>query len=181
MAKGGSEVSREGAVMVEDSGVNISDGDPDIWMSGALVRRMQTKLHQWAAADTGRRFDDLYNLVYDPATLMVALDRVAGNVGARTPGVDRATVAYIQQRVGVQAFLDDIRARLKTREFRPSPVRQRLIPKRGSGKVRELGIPTVTDRVVQAALKLVLEPIFEADFVPCSYGFRPHGRVSRSV
>lgn len=181
MGKGGSEVSKEGTVMVEDSGVNASDVWPDAGLARARVRRMQTKLHHWTAADPGRRFEDLYNLVHDPATLLMAFERVAGNVGARSPGVDGATVTYIRERVGEQAFLDDIRARLKTREFAPLPVRQRSIPKRGSGKVRKLGIPTVADRVVQAALKLVLEPIFEADFKPFSYGFRPYRRAHDAI
>jgi RNA-directed DNA polymerase len=181
MAKGGSEVSGEGTVMVEDPEVNISGAWPDADVAWVRVRRIQTKLHQWAAADPGRRFDDLYNLVYDPATLRVAFDRVAGNTGARSAGVDGSTVYDIRERVGEQAFLERIRAGLKTREFQPLPVRQRLIPKRGSGKVRRLGIPTVTDRVVQAALKLVLEPIFETVFKPFSYGFRPHRRVHDAI
>ena len=79
-------------------------------------------------------------------------------------------------------FLDDLRAALKDGSFRPLPVRERKIPKPGgSGKVRNLGIPTVADRVVQAALKLVLEPIFEADFVPVSYGFRPKRRAHDAI
>ena len=79
-------------------------------------------------------------------------------------------------------FLDDLRAQLKAGTFRPLPVRERKIPKPGgSGKVRSLGIPTVADRVVQAALKLVLEPIFEADFVPVSYGFRPERRAHDAI
>jgi RNA-directed DNA polymerase len=109
------------------------------------VSEMQAKLHRWAAADPGRRFDDLVNFVYDPATLIVAFDRVAGNTGARTAGVDGLTVADVEQRMGVAGFLDDLRVQLKTGTFRPLPVRERTIPKPGgSGKVRRLGIPTVT-------------------------------------
>jgi RNA-directed DNA polymerase len=146
------------------------------------VAEMQAKLHRWAAADTGRRFDDLFNFVYDPATLIVAFDRVAGNPGARTPGVDGLTVAGVEEQTGVAGFLDDLRARLKAGTFRPLPVRERKIPKPGgSGKVRKLGIPTVTDRVVQAALKLVLEPVFEAGFMPVSYGFRPRRRAQDAI
>ena len=79
-------------------------------------------------------------------------------------------------------FLDDLRAALKDGSFRPLPVRERKIPKPGgSGKLRRLGIPTVADRVVQAALKLVLEPIFEADFEPVSYGFRPKRRAQDAI
>jgi RNA-directed DNA polymerase len=143
---------------------------------------MQAKLHRWAVVDPGRRFDDLFNFVYDPATLMMAFDRVAGNQGARTPGVDGLTVADVEESVGVPGFLDDLRAALKDGSFRPLPVRERKIPKPGgSGKLRKLGIPTVADRVVQAALKLVLEPIFEADFVPVSYGFRPKRRAHDAI
>ena len=146
------------------------------------VAGMQAKLHRWAAADPGRRFDDLFNLVHDPATLTMAYARVAGNSGANTPGVDGLTAAAIGETTGVPGFLDDLRAQLKTGAFRPLPVRERKIPKPGgSGKVRKLGIPTIADRVVQAALKLVLEPVFEADFEPVSYGFRPMRRAHDAV
>ena len=110
-------------------------------------------------------------VLYDPAFLVHAWERVSTNKGARTPGVDKATVAMIESRVGVEAFLGQIRDLLKSGEFGPVEVRQVTIPK-ASGKLRKLGIPTVADRVVQASLKAVLEPIFEADFQPCSYGFR---------
>jgi len=143
---------------------------------------MQAKLHRWAAADRGRRFDDLFNFVCDPATLIVAFDRVAGNRGANTPGVDGWTVALVGERIGVPGFLDDLRAQLKSGTFWPLPVRERKIPKPGgSGKLRKLGIPAVADKVVQAALKLVLEPIFEADFEPVSYGFRPLRRAHDAI
>jgi len=146
------------------------------------VSEMQVKLHHWAAADSGRRFDDLFNLVYDPATLIVAFSRVASNLGARTAGVDGLTVADVERIMGAPSFLDDLRDHLREGTFRPLPVRERTIPKPGgSGKVRKLGIPTVADRVVQAALKLVLEPIFEADFEPVSYGFRPKRRAHDAI
>ncbi len=150
--------------------------------SDRRVSEMQAKLHRWAAADPGRRFDDLFNLVYDPATLIVAFDRVAGNRGANTAGVDGLTVAAVTAYLGVPGFLDDLHARLKAGSFRPLPVREKTIPKPGgSGKVRRLGIPVIADRVVQAALKLVLEPIFEADFKPVSYGFRPKRRAQDAI
>lgn len=150
--------------------------------SFARVSGMQAKLHRWAVADPGRRFDDLFNLVHDPATLVVAFERVAGNRGARSPGVDGLRVTDVEEQMGVPGFLDDLRAQLREGTFRPLPVRERTIPKPGgSGKVRRLGIPTVTDRVVQAALKLVLEPIFEADFEPVSYGFRPRRRAQDAI
>ena len=145
------------------------------------VRSMQVKLHRWAGEDSSRRFGDLFNLVCDPAFLVHAWERVSGNKGARTPGVDKATVAMIETWVGVEEFLGQIRDSLKSGGFRPVEVRQVTIPKGTSGKFRKLGIPTVADRVVQASLKAVLEPIFEADFKPCSYGFRPNRRAQDAI
>ena len=146
----------------------------------ARVLGIQTKLHRRARDDPDRRFDDLYNLVCDPAFLAVAWRRVWGNRGARTAGVDGETAHYITAVRGEQAFLSELRAALKARSYRPTFVREAMIPKPG-GKRRRLGIPTVRDRVVQAALKLVLEPIFEADFKPCSYGFRPRRRAQDAI
>ena len=160
--------------MSEDAPVNIGAVSwPDPYTAGVMVRRMQTKLHLWATQDTGRRFDDLFNLVYDPAFLVVAWERVSTNKGANTPGIDKATAAGVEARDGVLGLLGCIREELKAGSFRPVEVRRVLIPK-SNGKLRKLGIPTLADRVVQASLKLVLEPIFEADFKPCSYGFRPN-------
>ena len=171
--------------MPKDAPVNTGAGpDDDTVMVAAFgrVSGIQVKLHRWAVADPGRRFDDLFNLVHDPATLLVAWDRVVSNKGARTAGSDGRTVAAITTDPGVPAFLHDLRAELKAGTFRPQPVRERRIPKPGgSGKLRRLGIPTVTDRVVQAALKLVLEPIFEADFQPVCYGFRPERRAHDAI
>lgn len=166
--------------MSEDTTVNTEVTWLDPAWAEPRVRKMQAKLHQWAADDSGRRFDDLYNLVHDPATLTMAFARVAGNAGAHTPGVDRVTIHAIGGDVDIETFLDDIRTDLKQREYLPLPVRERMIPKSG-GKLRRLGIPTIADRVVQAALKIVLEPIFEADFVPCSYGFRPNRRAHDAI
>lgn len=168
-------------VISEGAPVNTgATGWPDNTSAGPVVRRIQGKLHCWAVADGDRRFDDLFNLVCDPAVLTVAWERVAGNKGARTAGVDRATAARIVSSHGVDAFLHELREQLKARTFTPAPVRRVMIPK-ASGKLRALGIPTVADRVVQAALKLVLEPIFEADFAPCSYGFRPNRRAQDAI
>ena len=144
------------------------------------VLGIQNKLHRWARDDRHRRFDDLFNLVCDPAFLMVAWARVRSNKGARSAGVDGRSAFYVEAKVGVEEFLDDLRASLKDRSFCPLPVRERMIPKAG-GKLRRLGIATITDRVVQASLKLVLEPIFEVDFLPCSYGFRPNRRAHDAV
>jgi len=152
--------------------VNTAAPVPDADEAEARVLEMQIKLHRWAGEDEGRRFGDLYNLVCDPAFLLVAWRRVKGNRGARSAGVDGITVRHIEQGQGVDSFLAELRSELRARTYRPSLVRERMIPK-ADGKFRRLGIATVRDRVVQAALKLVLEPIFEADFQPFSYGFRP--------
>ncbi len=146
----------------------------------ARVLRMQAKLHRWATDDPKRRFADLFNLVADPAFLLVAWRRVRDNRGARSAGIDGQTAHAIDAERGEEVFLAELRADLRSHTFRPVPVRERMIPKPG-GKRRRLGIPTVRDRVVQAALKLVLEPIFEADFAPCSYGFRPGRRTQDAI
>jgi RNA-directed DNA polymerase len=161
--------------------MNIGAPWPTPFEAEARVLWTQTKLHRWAGDDSSRRFDDLFNLVCDPATLMVAWSRVRGNTGARTAGVDGHSVRSIEAKPGVESFLAELRADLKAHTFRPQPVRERLIPKPGATKFRRLGIPTVRDRIVQAALKLVLEPIFEADFQPCSYGFRPNRRAHDAI
>jgi RNA-directed DNA polymerase len=168
--------------MPQDAPLNGSAPGPAPEGPWSRVAGMQAKLHRWAAADPGRRFDDLFNFVHDPATLYVAYCRVEGNRGANTPGVDGMTVALVEERIGVPEFLDGLRAQLKGGTFRPLPVRERKIPKPGgSGKLRRLGIPGVADKVIQAALKLVLEPIFEAGFSPVSYGFRPRRRAHDAI
>lgn len=126
-------------------------------------------------------FDDLYNLVADPAFLAVAWRRVRSNKGARTAGIDGWTAPGIEASAGgVIGFLSRIRTDLKNRTFVPLPVGERMIPKT-NGKLRRLGIPTARDRVVQAALKLVLEPIFEPGFSSSSYGFRPGRRAQDAI
>ena len=161
----------------------VNTGDPELeyafYEAERRVLGIQAKLHRWARDDSHRRFDDLYNLVCDPAFLLVAWVRVRSNKGARSAGVDGRSAWYIEA-TGVEGFLERLRSALKDRSFRPLPVRERMIPK-ADGKKRRLGIATITDRVVQASLKLVLEPIFEADFLPCSYGFRPGRRTHDAV
>ena len=123
--------------------MNISELELALGWAEPRVLEIQAKLHRWAAADPGRRFDDLFNLVADPAFLLVAWARVRGNKGARTAGVDGHTALSITAAVGVEGFLDRLRASLKDRSFRPLPVRERMIPKAG-GKKRRLGIATVS-------------------------------------
>ncbi|MDQ0963294.1 hypothetical protein QFZ66_007172 [Streptomyces sp. B4I13] len=123
---------------------------------------------------------DLFNLVTDPAFLLVAWVRVRGSRGARTAGVDGRNVYHVEAVRGGESFLGGLRSALKDRSFRPLPVRERMIPK-ADGKLRRLGFSAVADRVVQASLKLVFEPICEADFHPSSYGFRPKRRAHDAV
>jgi RNA-directed DNA polymerase len=158
--------------------VNTGAPWPGLVEAEVRVRKIQTKLHQWATDDPDRRFADLFNLVADPAFLTVAWDRVRGNRGARSAGVDGVKPRSIV--FGAEAFLVGLREDLKARRFAPLPVREKLIPKK-RGKLRGLGIPTARDRTVQAALKLVLEPIFETDFKPVSYGFRPGRRAQDAI
>jgi RNA-directed DNA polymerase len=159
--------------------VNTDAPWPSLDEARSRVLEIQAKLHQWATDSPDRRFGDLFNLVCDPAFLTVGWDRVRGNRGARTAGVDGVKPRAIGA-TGGEEFLRQLRDDLKARRFTPLPVRERMIPK-ASGKLRRLGIPTARDRVVQASLKLVLEPIFEADFKPCSYGFRPKRRAQDAI
>ncbi|MGQ0826633.1 MAG: group II intron reverse transcriptase/maturase [Actinomycetota bacterium] len=133
------------------------------------VRKLQRRL--WAAAkqSSERRFHALYDRIYRSDVLWEAWKRVRANRGAA--GVDRVTLAAVED-YGVARMLDELAADLRAGIYRPAPVRRVEIPK-PDGKKRPLGIPTVRDRVCQQAAKLVLEPIFEADFLPVSFGFRP--------
>lgn len=160
--------------------MNTDELEWAVFKAERRVLEIQTKLHRWATDDPHRRFDDLFNLVADPAFLLVGWVRVRSNKGARTAGVDGQSAYSIEAAQGVEVFLDKLRSALKDRSFRPVPVRERMIPK-ANGKKRRLGIPTIMDRVVQASLKLVLEPIFEVDFLPCSYGFRPGRRAHDAI
>lgn len=163
------------------SAVNTVAPWPSYADSQARVLHVQNKLHKWAATDQQQKLRDLFNLVYDLGTLRVAWQRVRANRGSRSAGADGVTCSYIEENVGVESFLRDIRSRLKDGTYRPIPVRERAIPKKGSKKVRRLGIPSVTDRVVQMALKLVLEPIFEPDQYRSSYAYRPGRRAQDAV
>lgn len=151
---------------------------PTLEEAEARVLGIQVKLHQWATDSPQRRFCDLFNLVCDPAFLTVAWARVRGNRGARSAGVDGVKPADIL--FGSATVLPLLRENLKAGRFVPLPVRERMIPE-ASGKLRRLGIPTAMDRCVQASMKLVLEPVFEAGFKPCSYGFRPRRRPQDAI
>jgi RNA-directed DNA polymerase len=135
------------------------------------VRALQRVLYRSAKQQPNRRFHALYDKVARSDILCRAWDEVRTNRGA--PGVDGVTIAQVEAS-GVAAFLQDLAADLRAGGYRPGPLRRVHIPKPGRpGKTRPLGIPTVRDRVAMTAAKLVLEPIFEADFLPSSYGFRP--------
>ncbi|MBM0230317.1 group II intron reverse transcriptase/maturase, partial [Micromonospora sp. ATA51] len=165
-----------------DGEESLNNGESTWPLFGAAERRVldhQRKLHRWARAEPGRRFADVFNLICDRATLVVAWERVAGNRGAVTAGVDGQTRAHIGPEE-VVPFLQELRDSLRDGSFRALPVRQVAIPKK-SGKVRLLGIPTLRDRVAQMALKLILEPIFEVDFYPSSYGYRPGRRAQDAI
>jgi group II intron reverse transcriptase/maturase len=133
------------------------------------VQRLQRRLWGAAKRAPGRRFHALYDHLWSSDVLHEAWKRVRANRGAA--GVDGQSIRDVEQH-GVERFLEAIGAELRAGRYRTSVVRRRYIPK-ADGKQRPLGIPTVRDRVVQMAAKLVLEPIFEADFLPCSFGFRP--------
>src|SRR5580692_808080 len=141
------------------------------------VRQLQRRLWLCAKTSKTRRFHALYDRIYRSDVLWEAWKRVRGNKGAA--GVDETTLRSIEEQ-GVTQFLEGIQAELKAGQYRPSPVKRRWIPK-ADGKQRPLGIPTVRDRVVQKAAKLVIEAIFEADFHECSYGFRPKRNATQAL
>ena len=134
------------------------------------TRALQHKLYWAAKRSPNRRFHALFDRVHRMDVLRRAWWEVCVNQGAA--GVDGVTIADIES-AGVEGFLVELAAGLRDGSYRPQPVRRVWIPKPGTAKMRPLGIASVRDRVVQQALKIVMEPIWEADFLPCSYGFRP--------
>ncbi|MFI4972307.1 MAG: group II intron reverse transcriptase/maturase [Hyphomicrobiales bacterium] len=143
------------------------------------VSRLRRKLYQKAKQEAKFRFYSLFGHVLRVDVLMAAWEQVRRNKGA--PGVDGVTIDQIEHAEGgPQRFVAQLGEALRTRSYKPSPVRRVYIPK-PDGRERPLGIPTVQDRVVQTAVLLVLEPIFEADFRECSYGFRPRRGAHQAV
>lgn len=134
------------------------------------IRTLQRKLYTKAKQEPAYRFYALYDKVWRADILMFAYRLVRANKGS--PGVDGMNFEDIEQKIGIDTFLSELAQDLKDKTYQPSPVRRVMIPK-GDGSLRPLGIPTIRDRVAQMAVKLVIEPIFEADFCPSSFGFRP--------
>jgi RNA-directed DNA polymerase len=143
-----------------------------------IIRTLQRKLYTKAKQEPAYRFYALYDKVWRADILMHAYRLVRANKGS--PGVDGMNFEDIEQKTGIETFLSELAQDLKDKTYTPSPVRRVMIPK-ADGSKRPLGIPTIRDRVAQMAVKLVIEPIFEADFCPNSYGFRPKKSAHEAV
>ncbi|MDQ0168156.1 group II intron reverse transcriptase/maturase, partial [Bacillus horti] len=142
------------------------------------ARELWTTLYLCAKENPTRRFHALYDKVYRPDILAEAWRRVKANKGSG--GIDRQTIEEIIHQYGESKFLNEVYLEVKHKSYHPQPVLRTFIPK-GDGKVRPLGIPTIKDRVVQMATKMVIEPIFEADFKDCSFGFRPKKNAHQAM
>lgn len=141
------------------------------------VQQLQRKLYQSAKRNSGRRYHVLYDKVYRKDILYQGWQQVRANQGSA--GIDKQTIVDIEF-YGVEKLIEEIQDELKQNKYNPLPVRRVYIPK-ADGKERPLGIPTVKDRIVQTATKIVIEPIFEADFKDCSYGFRPKRNAHQAL
>jgi group II intron reverse transcriptase/maturase len=159
--------------MAGETGPNSPDGRRPV----DKVRQLQRRLWVAAKRSPTRRFHALYDRIYRSDVLWEAWRRVRRNRGSA--GLDAQSIAAVEQQ-GADRFVEALGAELRAGEYRPQAVLRRYIPK-ADGRKRPLGIPTVRDRVVQMAAKLVLEPIFEADFLPCSYGFRPQRSATMAL
>ena len=143
-----------------------------------IISETQHKLAIWAASDQTRRFDRLLRLIANGQWLAEAARIVLSSSGARTPGIDGMDKQRLQSIL--DTHLDQLRVELLTGRYRPQPVKRIYIPK-SNGKLRPLGIPTLTDRIVQRAMLMAMEPIWESDFHRLSYGFRPERSVHHAV
>src|SRR5215813_14109709 len=168
-AHGEGRQGNDGAVKTEEASMDLDDQADEAWLLS-----VQRKLYQWSRTHPGDSYRNLWNWITDIRNLRCAWRKIALNKGRRTAGIDGMTVAGIRAAMGSTLFLEQLRSDLRGGEYQPSPSRRKLIPKpHQPGKFRPLGIPTVRDRVVQCAVKNILEPIFEAGFWHVSYGFRP--------
>lgn len=142
------------------------------------VRVLQRELYLAAKVNPKRKFGVLYDKVCQFGTLLTAYRQVRANSGA--PGIDRETFEHIEGEIGLAQFLGELQGKLIQKRYKPLPVRRVYIPK-ADGTQRPLGIPTIADRVVQAAVKIVIEPLFEASFKDFSYGFRPRKSAQQAL
>jgi RNA-directed DNA polymerase len=140
------------------------------------IIKTQRSLATKALYNPAHRFDHLYRLVCQQEWIASALRGVLANTGARTPGIDGMTKEDLHSALACQSLVQEIEQELRTHSYRPSPVRRITIPK-GNGRIRPLGVSTLKDRVVQMLLKMVMEPIWESEFLNCSNGFRPGRRT----
>jgi len=144
------------------------------------IRKTQESFARKAQTQPEHRFGDLYHLICSADWIRFALEKVLSNPGSRTAGIDKISRRDLKEEEQKAVFIRALRAELKAGTYRPQPVKRRWIPK-ANGKQRPLGIPTVKDRVVQMTLKMLLEPIWESDFLGCSNGFRPGRRTMDSI
>ncbi len=143
-----------------------------------IISEMQRKLAMWTASDTTRRVDRLLRVISHPHWLENAAEITLASQGAKTPGVDGITKHDVQE--GLSNYLTQIRKDLLSGSYQPAPARRIYIPK-ANGKQRPLGIPTLRDRIVQRAMLMAMEPIWENDFHSLSYGFRPERSVHHAI
>ncbi len=141
-------------------------------MNVCTVQALQDKLSRAAKQTLDRRFGALYDKLYRKDVLWESWRRVRANKGA--PGIDEQDFTTIEEEIGVENFLLEIERELRDRTYTPVAVKRCWIEKPGKPEKRPLGIPIIKDRVAQMTAKLIMEPIFETNFLPCSYGFRPH-------
>ena len=143
------------------------------------ICKTQQSFARKALAQPEHRFEDLYHLICQEQWLKAALETALRNIGSQTAGIDGLNRQNLQDETAQKKFIDNLQTELKTKSYQPQPVRRQWIPK-ANGKLRPLGIPTLKDRVVQMALKMLLEPIWESDFLDCSNRFRPGRRSGHS-
>lgn len=142
------------------------------------VSEMQSKFAKWSTEDTSRKFFDIYNLIANEEWLLEAFNKVKLNKGSKTAGIDGYVRADFEKNLSER--LSDLVQELRDETFKPDPVRRVAIPK-ATGKIRYLGIPTLKDRIVQMAIKMAIEPIWESDFLPMSHGFRPQRTTHMAI